>query len=590
MTMTTQKPRPTQAMLKRFAILAKTQLRALLWGTFFLLIASGMGLAYPQAIRIIVDEVLGAKSEAMIDLAALAMLGIFAAQGIAGALRYYLFTTAGERVVTDLRDHLFQNVIGQEIGFFDARRTGELTNRLSSDTGILQNAVSVNISMGLRSLAMVLGGFGLLLYTSVSLTAAMILVVPPVALGAVWVGRKIRVLSRKTQDALARAGEVAEESIAGVRTVRIFGQEDEVSQKYRDAVDHAFDIARNRIRVVGLFLAGASFAAYASIAVVLWLGGKQVLTGQLSVGELTSFILYTLIVAFSLSTLGGLWADFMRAIGAGDRVFELMDRISEIPNRGGQILETVQGSMTFSGVDFAYPSRAEIDVLTGVSLALSPGEVVALVGPSGGGKSTVAALMSRLYDPTSGVVTLDGIDLRELDPTWLRAQVGVVAQEPMLFSTSVAANIRYGNPHATDEEVVNAANIANAHSFIEGFPEGYETMVGERGIQLSGGQKQRVAIARAVLKDPCLLVLDEATSALDTESEYLVQQALERLMQGRTTLVIAHRLSTVKQANRVVVIDAGRIVEEGTHTQLLEKGGLYGRLVERQLVGATSAA
>jgi ATP-binding cassette subfamily B protein len=266
-----------------------------------------------------------------------------------------------------------------------------------------------------------------------------------------------------------------------------------------------------------------------------------------------------------------------------------MDRISEIPNRGGQSLSEVQGSLAFSEVDFAYPSRPEIGVLTGVNLALSPGEVVALVGPSGGGKSTVAALISRLYDPTSGVLTLDGVDLRDLDPTWLREQVGVVAQEPVLFSASVAANIRYGNPEATDDEVVNAANIANAHSFIEGFPEGYETMVGERGIQLSGGQKQRVAIARAVLKDPRVLVLDEATSALDTESEYLVQQALERLMEGRTTLVIAHRLSTVKQADRVVVINEGRIVEEGTHSQLLERGGLYGRLVERQLVGATSA-
>jgi len=542
-----------------------------------------MGLAYPQAIRVIIDEVLGAKNPAMIDWAALAMLVIFAVQGVAGALRYYLFTVVGERVVTELRERMFRGILAQEVGFFDARRTGALISRLTSDTGVLQNAVSVNISMALRSMASVVGGLGLLLYTSVSLTGLMIVVVPPVAIAAVWVGRKIRGLSRQTQDALARAGEIAEESISGVRTVRTFGREDQAVTEYRGAIEQAFDQARSRIRAVGFFMGGATFAGYSSVAIVLWFGGKQVLTGTLSVGALTSFILYTLIVAFSLGTLGGLWADFMRAAGAGERVFELMDRVSEIPNRGGRELESLRGELTLDAVHFAYPTRPEIPVLSGVNLQFDPGEVVALVGPSGGGKSTVAALISRLYDPVSGSVRLDGVDLLDLDPTWLREHVGVVSQEPILFSTSVAANIRYGDLEASPEAVKEAARVANAHSFIESFPEGYDTLVGERGVQLSGGQKQRVAIARAVLKNPRLLILDEATSALDTESEYLVQQALERLMRGRTTLVIAHRLSTVKRADRVVVLEGGCIVEQGTHLQLLEKGGLYGKLVERQL-------
>ncbi len=585
-----QKSRPISVMIRRFGELAKTQLRLLVLGVFFLILASSMGLAYPQAIRMIIDEVIGAKSESLIDLAALSMLVIFAVQGVAGALRYYLFTTAGERIVTELRDRVFRSVLAQEIGFFDGRRTGELINRLSADTGILQNTVSVNISMALRSLASVIGGFALLLYTSLTLTLAMIVVVPPVALGAVWAGRKIRALSRKSQDALALAGEVAQENISGIRTLRLFGREDEASGLYRSAIETAFELSRHRIKVVGCFMAAASFAAYASISVVLWQGGKQVLREELSVGGLTSFILYTLIVAFALSTLGGLWADFMRAVGAGDRVFDLMDRLSGIPNRGGEEIAQIQGSIGFSGVYFAYPTRSEVPVLIGLDLALAPGEMVALVGPSGGGKSTIAALVSRLYDPDAGTITLDGRNLRQLDPTWLREQVGVVAQEPILFSTSVAANIRYGNPTASDEEVAQAAMVANAHEFINDFPQGYETLVGERGIQLSGGQKQRVAIARAVLKDPRVLILDEATSALDTESEFLVQQALERLMKGRTTLIIAHRLSTVKQADRVIVIDGGRIVEEGSHLQLLEQGGVYGRLVDRQLNGPMSPA
>jgi len=581
------RPEHLKDTLKRLLSLARPESKTLWIGTLFLLLGTLMGLAYPQAIRVIIDTALHPEKghTRMIDLAALAMTAIFLVQGIAVAFRSYLFTVAGERIVTRLRQDLYLRIIRQEIGFFDQRRTGELINRLASDTTVLQNTVSVNISMALRFLASALGAVALLLYTSPILTGLMLLVVPPVALGAVFFGRTIRKLSREAQDALAKASEVAEETIGGIRTVRVYSHEPQEFKRYSASVEESFSIARQRARATAIFSGAASFAAYGAIAVVLWYGGRLVIAKQMGVGDLTSFVLYTLLLAVSLGALGGLWADFMRAAGAGDRVFALMDRIPEIPMDEGKVLDEVRGEMRFSEVRFAYPSRPDVEVLKGIDLTLPRGQIIALVGPSGGGKSTVASLMTRLYDPLQGRVLLDGCDLRELNASWLRLQIGVVEQEPMLFSTTIADNIRYGDPDATDEEVEAAAKAANAHDFIRRFPEGYRTEVGERGVQLSGGQKQRVAIARAVLKDPRLLILDEATSALDTESEALVKEALERLMKDRTTLVIAHRLSTVKDAHRVVVIADGQIVQQGTHQELLEQEGIYLRLVQKQFAG-----
>jgi ABC transporter fused permease/ATP-binding protein len=575
------------APLWRMLGLARPERVNLILGVLFLAVGSAMGLLFPQAIRIIVDEALGAgRSSFTINEAIAALVVIFLIQAIATGLRYVLFSVVGEHVVARLRVALYQSLMRQEIAFFDEHRTGELTNRLASDTTVLQDTVSEDIAMGLRFFASVAGGLFFLVYTSPELTLVMLSVVPPVVLGAVAYGRRVRKLSRDVQDALARGSEVAEETLAGIRTVRAFAAEDAEIRRYGDAIYRAFDLARKRIGIAGVFIGVASFAAYGAAALVLWYGVHLVTAGSLTIGGLTSFLVYTLLVAFSLGGLSDLWADFNKASGAAARVFELLDRAPRMPSSGGAKLPRVAGKVELVGVHFHYPTRRDAPVLRGIDLAMQPGEVVALVGASGAGKSTIAALMMRFYDPDQGAVFLDGWPIKELDPEWLRQQIGIVSQEPLLFSTSIAENIRYGRADATDEEIEAAAKAANAHEFILSFPDGYDTLVGERGVQLSGGQKQRVAIARAVLKDPRLLVLDEATSALDAESEYLVKEALDRVRKGRTTLIIAHRLSTVRDANRVLVMDGGRIVQSGEHAVLMGQEGLYRRLIERQFVAA----
>jgi ABC transporter fused permease/ATP-binding protein len=574
-----------QVPLRRLVALAAPEWRRLAVATVFLLVGGAASLAYPQVIRVLIDAAVAGGAET-INRAAFVMAAIFAVQAVAVGLRYYLFTIAGERIVTRLRESVYRSIIEQEIGFFDARKTGELTSRLTADATVMQNTVSVNLSMGLRNLVLVVGGLLLLVVSSPRLTILMLALVPPVALGAVVVGRRLSKLAKKAQDALARANEAAEETIAGIRTVRSFSREEAEAERYGVRIWESFRVSRRRVRVVAVFIGVMTLAAFGSVSAVLWFGGRMVMAGDLTVGELASFILYTLIVAMSMSALADLWSDFARARGASQRVFELLDREPLVDAGGGETLGEVSGEVEFDRVSFSYPVRPEVLVLDEVSLLLEPGRVVALVGPSGAGKSTIAALLLRLYDPCDGIIRLDGRDLRSVDARWLRTQIGTVAQEPILFSTAVAANIRYGRPEAADEEVEVAARAANAHQFILELPEGYETEVGERGVRLSGGQKQRVAIARALLKDPPILILDEATSSLDAESESLVQDALERLMARRTSFVIAHRLSTVRTADRVVVLDGGAVIETGTHDQLMAADGLYRRLVSKQLVEA----
>jgi ATP-binding cassette subfamily B protein len=591
---TTVPPVARGATLRRLRGLARPEMKMMVVGTIFLAFGSGVALLYPQGMRLVIDAALGkvpswapagttAEQVLTYVIAGMAIASVVSA--IAMGIRFYCFTLAGERAAARLRDRLFARIIEQEVAFFDTERTGDLTSRLASDTAVLQGAFASNISMALRNGVQLVGAIALLLLTSVKLALVMLCIVPVIAIGAVIYGRRVRKLARAVQDAIAAGGAVASESIVGLRTVRSFAAEPYEIDRYAEANRKALDTARRRARASGLFLFITSGAGYLAIAVVFWYGGKLVQGGNLSPGSLTSFLVYTLFIGISLGTLADLWADAMRSIGAAERVFELLDRQPAMLLSGGVVPAGVEGGLAIDGLRFAYPTRPDVPVLDNLSLHLAPGESVALVGPSGAGKSTVAALLARFYDPQAGVIRLDGRDLRDLDPAWLRRQIGTVAQEPLLFSTSILDNIRYGRPGATRQEIEAAARTANADSFIRTFPESYDTLVGERGVQLSGGQKQRVAIARAVLKDPRVLILDEATSALDAESEHLVKEALERLMRGRTTLIIAHRLSTVKDAGRVVVLDHGKVAESGTHEALVAHGGLYQRLVQRQVSG-----
>ena len=440
-----------------------------------------------------------------------------------------------------------------------------------------------------NQLALLVGSVVLLFVTNWQLTLLMLSVVPVVMLGALVFGRKLRKISTAFQDRVAEANASAEEAIVGVRVVKSFTAEGLEAQRYGGLIEASYRIALRRAAFRAAFFAGVVFAMFTAISVVLWVGGRLVVSGSLSAGELVQFLLYTLFVAGAVGALTGLYSQFQEALGASKRIFELLGETSDLETAAQpHPLTSVRGGVRFDNVTFRYGGEAEADergnspVLHNISLTANPGEVTALVGPSGAGKSTLVTLIPRFYDPTEGRITLDGVDLRELELETLRAQIGTVPQETQLFSGSVRDNIRYGRPGATDAEVKGAAAAANAHDFIAAFPEGYETVVGERGIKLSGGQRQRVAIARALLKDPKILILDEATSSLDSESEALVQEALEVLMQGRTVFVIAHRLSTIRAADRIVVLEAGRVVQAGTHDQLLAQGGLYAELYERQ--------
>ncbi len=574
-------PAPGPSWSRLFA-LAKPELGILSIATVALFLGSAMSLVGPQGVRILTDAVNMPNGREVLRTTVIQMMGLFVFVGLFGFLRSWLFTLAGERVVARLRRDLYDRIIAQEIGFFDAQRTGELLNRLSTDTSMIQSGVTVNISMALRFFVQAVGSIGILVWTSWELTAVMLGVVPFVAVGAMLFGRSVRTLSKTTQDALAGASEVADETLGNIRTVRSFAREKFETDRYGSKVDVAFQMGRRLALTYGSFQGAMGFAGFGAVALVLWFGGNEVIDGTLSLGDLNSFMLYTIVLGVSLGALSGLYGDFNKALGASVRVFELMDREPVGESRTGVIPTAVKGRIVLDNVDFAYPTRLDAPVMRGMSLVLEPGKVLALVGPSGSGKSTVAALLARFYDPQGGTVSLDGQDLRTLDTHWLREQVGTVSQEPVLFACSIEENIRYGRMDATHDQVIAAARVANAHTFIEQFPEGYQTLVGERGVRLSGGQKQRIAIARAILKDPRILVLDEATSALDSESEHLVQEALERLMVGRTVLVIAHRLSTVRDADTVAVVDRGRVVESGRHEQLVAQDGAYKRLVERQ--------
>lgn len=568
--------------LKRLFTLIKTEKAFLLWGMLFLILSSGSTLAFPQLTRWLIDNVLTPKKYDKLLPTVLMIFAAFVMMGFAGSLRYYFFTLSGERMVLHLRRQLYKKIIAQDISFFDSNRTGDLMSRLSSDCTTLQNTVSVNISMGLRNLAQVLGGFSFMFYTSWKLSSLMLLMIPPIALSTFFFGKKIRKLSSEFQSSLAEASIVAEETISGIRTVKSFVQEHSEIARYDNRLIHALLRAKSKVFTVAVFMTIAMVAGFGAVSFVLWYGGHQVVTGSLSVGDLTQFLLYLMIVAIGVGSLGSVWGDVMSGVGASKRVFDIIEQEPFLTNEGHKI-NHVEGSIEFKNVSFHYPQRTDVDVLKNISFKINVGEMVALVGPSGSGKTTIGSLIPRFYELNAGEIFIDEEDYKNINPASLRENIGMVSQEPVLISSTVGDNIKYSRPDATDEEMKKAALDANALAFIEAFPQGFNTLVGERGIQLSGGQKQRVAIARALLKSPKILILDEATSNLDTASESLVQEALNRLMKGRTTLVIAHRLSTIREADKIFVLDKGQIIQTGTHEELSKDiTGLYYHLLQRQ--------
>lgn len=561
-----------------------------------LIVASGLGLASPKVVGLLIDAAFGQHDLHKLNILVLLLVGLFAVQAAFSFLRTYLLSYTGERIVADLRTQLYNHLTSLTVSFFSNRRVGELTSRLTSDVTVVQTVTTGSITEFLRSSLLLVGGVTIIFITNPRLSLLMLAIVPVVIVSAHLYGRYVRRLSTDVQDRLAEANSVLEETLSAIRIVQSFVREEYERVRYRERIQESLKLAVKRAVASGGFIAFIILVVYSGIAIVLWYGSRLVVAGQMTQGDLIAFVLYTFFVGGAVGGMTELYGQFNQAIGATRRVFELLDTKPEIKDPGSpEMFEKVLGHVKLIDVHFTYPDERALPVLKGVTVEAKPGEVIALVGPSGAGKSTLVALIPRFYDVSSGALTIDGHDIRSVRLADLRIAIGMVPQETTLFGGPVRENIAYGKLGATHEEIEAAARAAHAHEFIVEFPDGYDTVVGERGVKLSGGQRQRIAIARALLKNPAILILDEATSSLDSESERLVQDALETLMQGRTTFVIAHRLSTVRRADRIIVLDGGRIVEEGTHEELLAGGGLYKRLHEIQFrepiaLGATTDA
>lgn len=579
----TEKPRGSPRDLVRLLSYAKPYRVRLAIALVSLLIAGALGLAFPQVVGMLIDAAFVQRDSHALNRFALLLVAVFASQAGFSFLRTYLLSYTGERIVADVRTQLYNHLTDLPVAFFANRRVGELTSRLASDVSVVQTVTTGSVTELLRSGLLLVGGVTIIFITNARLSLLMLAIVPVVIVAAHLYGRYVRRLSTQVQDRLAEASSVLEETLSAIRIVQSFVREKYERARYRDRIQDSLTLAVKRAVASGGFIAFIILVVYSGIAVVLWFGSRMVISGQMTAGDLIKFVLYTFFVGGAVGGMTELYGQFNQAIGATRRVFELLDTKPEIKDpENPEPLENVRGQVELIDVQFTYPDERALPVLKGVTIEANPGEIIALVGPSGAGKSTLVALIPRFYDVTSGAILIDGHDIRKLRLADLRSAIGMVPQETTLFGGTIRENIGYGRLGAADDEIEAAARAAHAHEFISEFPDGYDTIVGERGVKLSGGQRQRIAIARALLKNPAILILDEATSSLDSESERLVQDALETLMQGRTTFVIAHRLSTVRRADRIIVLDEGIIGEEGTHDELLAAGGLYKRLHEIQ--------
>lgn len=555
-----------------------------------LVVTAMMSLILPLAVRRVIDN-FDIGEPGLLDGYFAAALGLAALLAVGTALRYYFVTRLGERVVADIRVAVFDRMIGMSPSFFERIMTGEVLSRITTDTTLILSVIGSSVSVALRNLLILIGGVGLMLFTSVKMSLMVLWPIPVIVFPIIILGRRVRKLSKENQDWIAQSSGDASEQLLSAQTVQAFTHEHVSRSNFHRVTEQSFDAARRRISTRAILTAIVIFMAFSAVVGFLWMGASDVRAGVITVGELVQFMIYTIMVAGAVAALTEIWSELQRAAGATERLVELLNTQDTVddPENPLAALDRRQGAIAFEDVVFAYPARPGVQALDGVSFTVAPGETIALVGPSGAGKTTIIQLLQRFYDPSSGRITFDGDDLRDLERADFRRHMALVPQDPVIFAASARENIRFGRPGATDAEVESAAKAAAAHDFLTALPDGYDSYVGERGVMLSGGQKQRIAIARAILRDAPVLLLDEATSALDAESERAVQLAVDRLSQDRTTLIVAHRLATVKKADRIIVFEHGKIVAQGTHDALVAEGGLYARLARLQFTDGIAA-
>ena len=579
--------RPSLSMYRRLLTYVGPYKWNLVFAAALLVISTALGLVWPQVVQRVID--LGLRDAGSLDLLILGLVVVLLVRAVIDGVRQFVMAYTGERVIFDLRMGIVRHMQSLSLSFFNRRKTGELMSHVTSDATLVHGVITQTIIQVLGQVLTLVGGIAVIFLMNWRLALLTLVVAPPIAILGQRMGRRIRDISREAQDAQGEAVGVLQEAIAEVRVVQAFTREDYEAARFHEKLLFTFNKTIERARIAATMFPIIGFLGFMSIIVVLWYGGHEVARGEMTAGMLVAFLLYMNMVAGPVGMLASQWTQVQQAFGAADRIFALLDTTPEIQDQPGAApLPPVRGEIRFEEVRFRYGAASEPIVLDGVTTTFEPGQTTALVGPSGAGKTTLVNLVGRFYDPVSGRIVVDGHDLRDVTIRSLREQIAVVPQEPILFADTIRENIRYGRLDATDAEIEEAARSANATEFISRLPSGLATIVGERGVRLSVGQRQRVAIARALLRDAPILLLDEATSSLDNESEYLVQQALDRLMRGRTTIVIAHRLSTVERADRILVLDHGRIVEEGTHGELLTLGGLYHRLYTRRFVDVDS--